>query len=42
MDWLKIPFLGEAETAINLGIKSQFGDLGFGLSDSTLGLSSLF
>lgn len=27
-DWLKITFLGEAETLVKLSIKSQFGDLG--------------
>ena len=28
-DWLfKIKFLGEAESAVRLGIKSQFGDVG--------------
>lgn len=25
--WFKIPLLGEAETAISLGLKPQFGDL---------------
>ena len=27
-DRLEITFLGDAETAIRLGIKSQFGDVG--------------
>lgn len=27
IDWFKIPLLGEAETTIILGIKSQFGEL---------------
>lgn len=34
-DRLEIIFLGEDETAIRLGIRSQFGDVGFSMSDSS-------
>lgn len=42
IDWFKIPFLGEAESIIKLGIRSQFGDMGLSTSDSILNLRSLF
>lgn len=39
-DWLgKVTFLGEAETAVRLGIKTSFGDVG--LAQATLILSLL-
>lgn len=34
-DWSSIPLLGEVET-----LKSWFSDMGLGISDSVLGLSS--
>lgn len=37
-DRLEITFLGEDETAIRLGIRSQFGDVGFSMSDSSQSL----
>ena len=39
---VKITFLGEAETAVRLGIRSWFADMGLSTSDSILGLLSLF
>ena len=42
IDWLKVTFLGEAETATSLGSKSWFADVGFSTSDSILGLLVLF
>ena len=39
---VKITFLGEAETAVRLGIKSWFVDVGFSTGDSILGLLSPF
>ena len=38
----KIPFLGEAETVIKLGIKSLVGDMGLSTSDSIWVLLSFF
>lgn len=40
-DWFKVPFLGELETIIKLGIKPWFGDVGWSTCDSILGLLSL-
>ena len=40
--WFKITFLGEAKTAVRLGMKSWFADVGLGTSDSLLGLLFLF
>ena len=38
-DWLiKITFLGKVETAVKSGIKSWFADVGFGTSNTILGL----
>lgn len=41
IDWLKFTFLGRAATAVRLGLKSGFADLGLNTSDSILGLLSL-
>ena len=41
-DWFKIPLLGDTKTAIKLGIRSWFGDLGFSISDFILALLSCF
>lgn len=41
MDWFKTALLGRAETAVWLGIKSWFADMGLSTSDSIRG-SSLF
>lgn len=38
IDWLKVTFLGEAETAVRLGIRYWFADVGLSTGDSTLGL----
>lgn len=35
--WVKIPLLVKAETAVGLGIKSGFGNMGFSTSDTILG-----
>ena len=35
---LKVTFLGEVETAVRLGVKSWFADVGLSTSDSILGL----
>jgi len=35
--WLKVTFLGEAETAIRLSVKSRFADMGLSTSDSLSG-----
>lgn len=40
--WVKAAFLGEAETTIRLGIKSQCADMGLSTSDFILGPLSLF
>lgn len=41
-EWLvKTIFLGDAETAVKLGIKSRFGDMGFSTDDSILDLLSV-
>lgn len=40
--WVKAAFLGEAETTIWLGIKSQCADMGLSTSDFILGPLSLF
>lgn len=43
LEWLiKITFLGEAETAVRISIKSCFSDLELSTSDSILGLLTLF
>ena len=43
LEWLvKITFLGEAETAIRISIKSCFSDLELCTSGSILGLLTLF
>lgn len=39
---LRVPFLGEADSAIRLGLPSWFADMGFGTSDSIWSLLSLF
>lgn len=39
---IRITFLGEAEIAIKLGIKSQFADVGLRIGDSILGVTSFF
>ena len=39
---VKIPFLGGAKTAVGLGIKSWFADMGFSTRDSIWGLLFLF
>ena len=36
--WLKLPFLGEVEIAVRLGVKSWFADVGLSRNDSILGL----
>ena len=38
IDWLKFTFLGEADSAIRLGVKSLFADLGLSTGDSIVGL----
>ena len=38
--WLKLPFLGEVEIAVRLGVK--FADVGLSRNDSILGLFFLF
>ena len=35
--WVKIPLLVKAETAVRLGIKSGFGNMGFSTSDTIWG-----
>ena len=42
IDWFKITFLGEIDTAVRLGIKSWLADMRLSTSDSILGLLSLF
>lgn len=42
IDWFKIPFLGEAESVIKLGIKSRFSDVWLCRRDSVWDLLSLF
>ena len=42
IDWLKVTFLAEGETAVRLGIKSWFADMGLSTSDSIWGLLPLF
>ena len=37
-DWLKVTFQGETETAVRLGIKSWFADMGLSTSDCIWGL----
>lgn len=39
---IKIAFLAEADTAIRLGFKSPFAEIGLNTSDFILGLLSLF